>query len=395
MRKKVPFCIILTVLIVLSILVPARADEKKPNSPPVLMMFHAYDCHNCIRVMNEVLPIIEKEFEGKITMQYYDVNDVESYKLLLGLEENYRVSTNNMLPVFFFKGGFVNGEGDVEENLRRLIREKGIAVESDKPVVSKVDLVQRFKTITPLALIVVGLLDGVNPCAVTVIVFFISFLAVQGYRKKEIAVIGLLFIAAVYFTYVMIGLGLLGFLYKMQSFYMVTKVINITVGTISILFSMYALYDFIQYKRTKSTDNMLLSLPKFIKKQIQKIIGIELRVPGWARQVGARKNMMGLAVSALITGFLVSALESVCVAKIYLPTIIFVLKTSSLKLMALWYLLLYNLLFIVPLLVIFGFGLAGTTSEKFQSVLKGNLGTIKILMTVMFLGLGIFLIWRA
>ena len=258
MRKKVPFCIILTVLIVLSILVPARADEKKPNSPPVLMMFHAYDCHNCIRVMNEVLPIIEKEFEGKITMQYYDVNDVESYKLLLGLEENYRVSTNNMLPVFFFKGGFVNGEGDVEENLRRLIREKGIAVESDKPVVSKVDLVQRFKTITPLALIVVGLLDGVNPCAVTVIVFFISFLAVQGYRKKEIAVIGLLFIAAVYFTYVMIGLGLLGFLYKMQSFYMVTKVINITVGTISILFSMYALYDFIQYKRTKSTDNMLL-----------------------------------------------------------------------------------------------------------------------------------------
>ena len=136
-------------------------------------------------------------------------------------------------------------------------------------------------------------------------------------------------------------------------------------------------------------------MPKFIKTQIHKIIGIELRVPGWARQAGARKNMMGLAVSALITGFLVSALESVCVAKIYLPTIIFVLKTSSLKLMALWYLLLYNLLFIVPLLVIFGFGLAGTTSEKFQSVLKGNLGTIKILMTVMFLGLGIFLIWRA
>ncbi len=220
--------------------------------------------------MNEVLPIIEKEFKGKITIKYYDVNDVESYNFLLGLEENYRVSASNMLPVFFFKGGFVNGEGDVEENLRRLIKYKGSAIESDKPAVSKVDLVQRFRAITPLALIAVGLLDGVNPCAVTVIVFFISFLAVQGYRKQEIAIIGLLFIAAVYFTYVMIGFGLLGFLYKMQSFYMVTKVINITVGTISILFSMYALYDFIQYKRTKSTDNMLLSLPKFIKKQIQK-----------------------------------------------------------------------------------------------------------------------------
>ena len=88
-------------------------------------------------------------------------------------------------------------------------------------------------------------------------------------------------------------------------------------------------------------------------------------------------------------------LEAVCVAKIYLPTIVFVLKTTNLKLKALSYLLLYNLLFVVPLLIIFCFALTGTTAERFQKILKGHLGLVKILMGVMFLGMGVFLIWRA
>ena len=82
-------------------------------------------------------------------------------------------------------------------------------------------------------------------------------------------------------------------------------------------------------------------------------------------------------------------------AQIYLPTIIFILKTAGPKLRALGYLLLYNLLFVAPLLVIFSFALAGTTIERFQKVLRGHLGIVKVLMAIMFLGMGVFLIWRA
>ena len=116
-------------------------------------------------------------------------------------------------------------------------------------------------------------------------------------------------------------------------------IINITVGVISITFSIYALYDFIQYKKTKSTDDMLLSLPKGIKNQIHKVVGLHYRVHNKPQESTFKKHLLGLALSALITGFLVSVLEAVCVAKIYLPTIIFVLKTTSFKLKALIYLL--------------------------------------------------------
>jgi cytochrome c biogenesis protein CcdA len=289
----------------------------------------------------------------------------------------------------------MDGSGDVRRSLQALLAQGTPGSGSQATALPKVDLIERFKSFTLLAIIAVGLIDGVNPCAVTVIVFFISFLSFQGYRKREIALIGLLFIFSVYVTYVLIGLGIFQSLYKLQEFWLLTKVINITVGSISIILSIYALYDFIQYRKTKTTDDLLLSLPQSIKNQIHKVIGSHYRVHTKTPGSILKKHMVGLALSALITGFLVSVLEAVCVAKIYLPTIIFVLKTTTLKFKALVYLLLYNLLFVLPLVVIFLFALAGTTSERFQAILKGHLGTLKILMGIMFLGLGIFLIWRA
>ena len=196
-------------------------------------------------------------------------------------------------------------------------------------------------------------------------------------------------------TYCLIGFGLFESLYRLEGFWLLTKTINITVGIISIIFSVYALHDFIKYRSTKSTDGLLLSLPQSVKNQIHKVIGSSYRINTRTYDPASKKPLIGLAASAFVTGFLVSVLEAVCVAKIYLPTIIFVLKTTGLKLKALAYLLLYNLLFVVPLLIIFYFALAGTTSERFQKILKGHLGLVKILMGVMFLILGVFLILRA
>jgi cytochrome c biogenesis protein CcdA len=92
---------------------------------------------------------------------------------------------------------------------------------------------------------------------------------------------------------------------------------------------------------------------------------------------------------------LVSLLEAVCTGQVYLPTISFVLKSTTLKLEALGYLLLYNFMFIAPLVVIFVLALLGTSSQQFSGFLKKHLGLIKILMVILFFGLGVYLFWRA
>ena len=394
MKNKILFILLSGILAGLSFSVSGYAEQANKGIP-ALMVFYSPGCHNCIRIKKEVMPAIEKEFKGKINIDYRNTDEIENYKLFLSLEEKYHFQAGNSFPVFFFEGEFLTGQGNVDSNLRALLAKPVTIASKAEAGLPKVDLLKRFQSFTPLAIIAVGLIDGINPCAVTVIVFFISFLSFQGYRKREIAVIGFIFISSVYFTYVLIGLGIFQSLYSLQGFWLLTKVINITVGSISIIFSIYALYDFILYRKTKNTDDLLLALPKSIKNQIHKVIGSHYRLHTGSGDADLKKPLLGLAVSAIITGFLVSVLEAVCVAKIYLPTIIFVLKTTTFKLKALIYLLLYNLLFVVPLLIIFIFALTGTTSERFQSILKGHLGAIKILMGIMFLCLGIFLIWRA
>jgi cytochrome c biogenesis protein CcdA len=101
-----------------------------------------------------------------------------------------------------------------------------------------------------------------------------------------------------------------------------------------------------------------------------------------------------LVLSALITGFLVSILEAVCTGQMYLPTITFILKTTTLKLKAFTYLLVYNIMFIIPLVVIFLLALFGVTSQQFAQFIRKHMVSIKLLMAVVFISLGVLLVWR-
>jgi hypothetical protein len=114
------------------------------------------------------------------------------------------------------------------------------------------------------------------------------------------------------------------------------------------------------------------------------------------RKPSLERHIFALVTTALLTGFLVSILEAVCTGQTYLPTIAFILKTTTgLRLQALAYLLLYNLMFILPLLVIFFFALLGVTSGQFFAFLRRHLLTVKVMMALLFFGLGIFLIWKS
>ena len=391
-------CITFALILMLGLLFSSRTTYGQEHTlkSSTLIFFYSPGCHNCFRIAKEIIGLIGTGFKNNIEIEYLNVDDIENYKLLLSLEELYKSKIRNILPVVYFKGHFINGKGDIKKNLGRFLNMPvTIVTGNDSRALPKIDLIKRFKNFTLPAIIAVGLIDGINPCAVTVLVFFMSFLSLQGYRKREIVVIGLVFILSVYLTYCLIGLGIFESLYKLQGFWLLSKIINITVGIISVIFGFYALCDFIQYRKTGSTDSLLLSLPQWIKNWIHKIIGYIYRLKTGSDNPVFKKPLIRLVISALIAGFLVSVLEAVCVAKIYLPTIIFVLKTTSLKLKAIGYLLLYNLLFVIPLLIVLSFAIDGTTSDQFHKVLKRHLGLIKIFMGIVFLALGIFLIFRA
>jgi len=353
-----------------------------------MLIFYSSSCHECIRVENELMPSIAGEFKDELTVEYCNIADIENYKLLLGLAREYGVEAGNILPVFYINGRFLSKKSISGDSIRQFILASSRVTAIVKPQQPATQsLLERFKTFRPLAVAGAGIIDGINPCAFTVIVFFISFLALQGYRKRELIAIGSAFITAVFLTYLLLGIGLFGFLYRLKGFWAITRVFNFTVGAVSVILGLLCIYDIFKFKATAKPQDMILQLPKMLKQQIHKVIGMHYRMN--------KRGIFPLLLSALVTGFLVSILEAICTGQMYLPTIAFVLKTTHFKLEAFGYLVLYNLMFIIPLFVILIFALWGVTSEQFSKFLKKHMLLVKVLMAAMFFGLGIFLVWRA
>ena len=120
-------------------------------------------------------------------------------------------------------------------------------------------------------------------------------------------------------------------------------------------------------------------MPKSFKQHIHKVIREQTRTSG-------------VIIGAVVIGFAISVLELVCTGQVYLPTITFVMGIEGMRSNALSYLILYNLMFITPLLVVFGFVYWGTTSMQLGGVLQRHLMPVKLGTGVLLLGLGIWLL---
>ena len=230
-----------------------------------------------------------------------------------------------------------------------------------------------------------GLVDGINPCAFAVIVFFISFLSVYKYEKREIVAVGTAYCAAVFVAYVLLGLGAFKFLYAMQGFYYVMWGLKIITVLLCVAFLLLSAYDCWHYYRTKDASGLVLQLPTKYKTFIHKVMHAFLK--------DRSKSVWRLGIAALIVGFVVSLVEAVCTGQVYLPTIVVVLKEAGDNFWrAAEFLLVYNIMFIVPLVLVFALALAGYESATFSGWLKKHLGLAKLLLCAVLVVLLILLL---
>lgn len=379
--------------------VPASEDRGVKNA----VIFFSPSCHACIEVKEKILPEIEKEFGGQVAFEYRDLSEIENYDMLASLLEKHGLPPTFTVPVVFLNGVFLQGKEAIENGLRDALRaEQGADGVSHMGAVTGIrdgsTIVKRFQEFTPAAVIGAGLVDGINPCAFTVIVFFMSFLALQGYRRRHLVAIGLGFIVAVFLTYLLIGLGLFNFLYRFKNFLYVTAALNFAIGTLSILLALFCVDDIVRFRRTGSVESMTLQLPSAVKRRIHDVIGFFYRRKNSAGaaepEAVSRPRPVFLFGTALVTGFLVSVLEAVCTGQVYLPTIVFVMKTTALKARAMQYLALYNIMFVVPLLAVFVLAVLGAGSAQFAAFFRRHVVAVKGLLAVVFFAMGMMLLAR-
>ena len=248
-------------------------------------------------------------------------------------------------------------------------------------------IIQRFKSFGVLAILLAGLMEGMNPCALATLVFFISYLSMVGRKRKEIFWGGLAFSGTGFITHLLIGIGILGFIQHLSFLPLFSQIVYLITFLFALLLGILSLYDYFQLKKGRPSK-MKLQVPNFLKKKIHQMI----RVRSDVLEAKKESTSIRFLLSAVVIGFLVTLFQSTCTSQVYLPTILFVTNIPSLRGSAIWYLLLYNFVYILPLLVIFGIVYWGVTSEQLSFFLQKRASTIKLLTSIFFFALAGILI---
>ena len=179
--------------------------------------------------------------------------------------------------------------------------------------------------ILPLVL-VTGFVDGLNPCAFAVLLFFVSLLYVSRRPRAELGRIGVLYIFAVFLAYFLIGLGLIAAIMISSDPHLLARVAGVLVVVLG-AFTLVQPY-------LPGVPNPFHT-PAFAWK----------RIKAWM--------FKGTQPAAAVAGFLVGLCTFPCSGGIYVATLsLLAARTSYWE--GLGYLYLYNLAFILPLVIILG-----------------------------------------
>lgn len=363
----------------------AQAEIKLAEDKPNFVLFVSPSCVHCNKLKAEYWPGLKEQYKDSVNFIELDISQGGNNLIFAETAKAYGVQEMGY-PAAAIGSTFLMGYpteiktyADAAIEKAMLLNEKTTLVQTDAQ-----DPQKAFSKITLWAIIGSGLVDGINPCAFAVIVFFVSFLTVYKYTRKEIIVVGTAYCAAVFAAYVLIGLGLFKFLYAMSGFAYVIKGFYILTAAVCLLFFVLALYDFWVYKKTGKAEKMLLQLPTNLKVRIHKIMGFFLREK--------HDSSIRLTLAAFAVGFAVSLVEAVCTGQVYLPTVVLIMQDPAFRVKAWLFLLLYNLMFIFPLVLIFVLSILGYESKGFNDFLKKHLGLMKLLLCCVFLGLFLLLL---
>ncbi len=240
-------------------------------------------------------------------------------------------------------------------------------------------LIDRFERMGWLAVVLAGLVDGLNPCACATIIFFVSYLSLSGKKGKEILITGASFTVGVFIAYLLVGLGFYKVLDLISGFTsVISKVVYIFTAVLCLVLAVLSIRDYIKVRKGDLSD-MALKLPEPLRKRIN-------------QTVREGRKASSYVLGAFVTGLLISLLELACTGQIYLPVIISMSSVPEMRGQALLYLVLYNVMFIVPLIVVFILAYYGTSSKQFTDFLRKHAGAVKIGMAIVFLLLAAWLI---
>ncbi len=356
------------------------APELPPGPPPPpsevedptldVVFFTQSGCPDCRRVQEHLNRL--REAFPNLSVREYDIREVDAMRFneILAERQDFPERLRLTAPALFTARGFLTRDQVSFEAIANLLEDatghsgrEWLAIAPDQEADSSERIERRFGGITPAVVVGAGLLDGLNPCAFATIIFFLSYLQIARRTPWQILQVGLAFVLGIFLTYFAVGFGLLNIVARLTVVESAARIVNWVLAGVVLVIFILSLRDGFLCLRGRLSETTL-QLPKPLKKLVNATI-----------RKGVRHSRFVLA--AFITGAVISILELACTGQVYAPTIAFVLQSGADRATALLYLLLYNLAFVLPLLLVMLLAYRGLTSDRLQTFFRQNVALVK------------------
>jgi len=341
-----------------------------------VLFFYSPTCGLCHRA-DKILKGLESLLP-KLKVHRLNVLDRRNMHLMLELEEasDVPISERGLIPAIYVGDIFLLGERDIEDNAAKVF-----ANLEDAPCPPQLpegeggmqSALQRLESFTIPAVVSAALVDSLNPCSLSMLILLLSLLAASG-RRKDLLLAGGLFALGVFAAYTLLGFGLLVAVQAISEaarglIYPLASIVTFALGSLNLV-------DYFRLRRGRPFESTAIRLPRAIVGKSE-----------YALRLLAEHKYVCLV--APFVGFGVSFLEFMCTGQIYLPTIVYVAGFPDLRARATAYLLLYNAVYVVPILIIIAASYIAASPSYFVMMrqLRSRLGALKALTAALFFAL--------
>ncbi|HRZ85333.1 MAG TPA: cytochrome c biogenesis protein [Candidatus Paceibacterota bacterium] len=329
-----------------------------------IYFFYGNGCPHCAKIE----PFIEsmQQKYSNVSIKSFEIYFNSTNQIMFGdFVERYKIKNEGIPAVFIGDRAYI-GDNSIKNNLEESIQfflinkpicpQEYVKVEPSNPH----EISPRSNDNLRISVVIgAALIDSINPCAFSVLIFLLVYLMTLG-SKRRILKIGLIYISVVFLVYFISGFGLFAIVQKAG----VTRIVFNIAAIIAIFAGVINIKDFFWYGKGFS-----LAIPESKKPLIEKYIH-KSTIP-----------------ATIILGFLVSLFELPCTGGPYLA-ILGLLSDKMTVLQGIPYLILYNFIFVLPLFVILFIVYKGLPPETIEQWRSDKRKWLRLVMGVAMIVLG-------
>lgn len=362
---------ILTVLLILCAFMTAGHAQTLPDSHIIYLYVPA--CESCARAVEVLdgLPetvTISGEVQGESRVQIERIDISAQPQVARQMFADYAVPDDDRItPCVFFGEHYLSGIEAIERDLVNMI---GLGLALGETEISEASEAAPPAAISAAGAVGAGLIAGLNTCALSMLLLFLSLILEM---KKKAGVFAGCFLAAKFVCYLLIGFVLLELMQRFNPHWLQPLAKGILTGMGAILIALN-LWDAWQAHRA-NYGKIRNQLPAALRSRLHKII--------------RAMTHTGVLVPAVIAlGFLVALGEFLCAGQLFLMQLLSGLDSGTG--MQSLNLILYCLAFIAPSAALCALVLGGRSQQRVSAFLAEHMAAAKLITAAAMLVLILF-----